>query len=281
MSLLFQKKELADLMQSFYLLTGIKIVMFDKEYNEVISYPSDRMTFCMYMRQNKEFDDKCRLCDYEYCKKCNETKSLHIYKCHAGLTEAIMPITKNSRIIGYMIFGQIHDNKNRVDFEKDMKALASFYEINEDLEKSIKKIKYKNQSQIFSAATILKACVEYIQIKEIVYSPDRLFISKIEKFIDEHIDEEISVERLCEKFNIKRTYLYEVMSTHINGGIASFIRKKRLDRARFLLETTDMKISDISNAVGFSDYNYFLRVFKREFKLSAKAYRNKYLLSLD
>ena len=123
MSLLFQEKELSELMQSFYLLTGIKIVLFDKDYNEVISYPSDRMTFCMHMRQNKEFDTQCRICDNEYCRKCNETKSLHIYKCHAGLTEAIMPITKNNKIIGYMIFGQIHDNKNKALFEENMKAL--------------------------------------------------------------------------------------------------------------------------------------------------------------
>ena len=270
MSLFFQEKELSELMQSFYLLTGIKIVLFDKDYNEVISYPSDRITFCMHMRQNENFDKQCRICDNDYCHKCAETKSLHIYKCHAGLTEAIMPIMKNNRIIGYMIFGQIHDNKNKSKFENDMKKLITQYGIKTDLEKSIKKIKYKNQSQIFAAATILKACVEYIQIKEIVRFSEKLMITTIEKFIDDHIDEELTVNRLCEEFKIKRTRLYELMSTYIDGGIASFIKTKRLSKAKELLLTTDMSVAEIAYSVGFSDYNYFLRTFKGAYGISPK-----------
>ena len=104
-----------------------------------MSYPSDRITFCMHMRQNKDFDRQCRMCDNEYCRRCAETKSLHIYKCHAGLIEVVIPITKNNRIIGYMIFGQIHDNKNKSQFENNMKILVSQYGIKDDLEKSIKK----------------------------------------------------------------------------------------------------------------------------------------------
>lgn len=270
MSLFFQEKELSELMQSFYLLTGIKIVLFDKDYNEVMSCPSDRITFCMHMRQNEDFDRRCRICDNEYCRKCAQTKSLHIYKCHAGLIEVVIPITKNNRIMGYMIFGQIHDNKNKLEFENNMKRLVNQYGIKSDLGKSIKKIRYKNQTQILAAATILKACVEYIQIKELVRLPEKFLITNIEHFIDEHIDEELTVNRLCDEFNIKRTRLYELMSSHIDGGIAAFIKTKRLSKAKELLQTTDMSIAEIADSVGFSDYNYFLRTFKKHFGISPK-----------
>jgi len=63
------------------------------------------------------------------------------------------------------------------------------------------------------------------------------------------------------------------MQQYTSGGVANFIRKKRLEKAKLLIKTTEMKIPEISNAVGFSDYNYFLRVFKKQFGISPKKYR--------
>ena len=129
MTLLFQDKELMELMQDFYVLTGIKIVLFDENYTELISYPLDKITFCMHMLENPQINEKCRACDEDACKRCSETKSLHIYKCHAGLTEAAAPIKENDRIIGYMMFGQVTDNKNREKLAEQMHSLCIQYVI--------------------------------------------------------------------------------------------------------------------------------------------------------
>lgn len=272
MTLLFQDKELMELMQDFYVLTGIKIVLFDENYTELISYPLDKKTFCMHMRENPQFNEKCRACDEDACKRCSETKSLHIYKCHAGLTEAAAPIKENDRIIGYMMFGQVTDNKNREKLAEQMHSLCIQYGIDKNLDKSIKKIKYKNNKQILAAAKILDAFTEYILLKEMVRLSGKQLIKGIENYIDSHLSEEISIEMLCSDFNISRTKLYEIMKQYTGGGIAKHIKKKRLEKAKLLLKTTDLKISDISSAVGFSDYNYFLRVFKKAFGVSPKKY---------
>lgn len=270
MTLLFHDKELMELMQDFYVLTGIKIVLFDENYTELISYPLDKKTFCMHMRENTDFDTQCRLCDERACKKCSMTKSLEIYKCHAGLTEAVAPITENGKIIGYMMFGQVTENKNREAFIGQMNGLRDKFNIDTDLTKSIQKIKYKSRKQILAAGKILDAFTEYILLKEMVHLSGEQLIKEIENFIDSHISEDITVEMLCREYNIGRTKLYEIMKQYTSGGIASFIKRKRLEKAKNLLKSTEMKISEVSSAVGFSDYNYFLRVFKKEFGISPK-----------
>lgn len=272
MTLLFQDKVLTELMQDFYTLTGIKIVLFDESYAELMSYPLDKKTFCMHMRENEKFNEKCRICDEEAFCKCNLTKELEIYKCHAGLIEAVAPITENGKIIGYMMFGQVTDNKDREGFVKQMKRVCREYKIEKDLDKSIRKIKYKNNKQILAAAKILDAFTEYILLKEMVQLSGRELIDKIENFIDNHMNEEITVERLCDEFNIKRTKLYEIMKQYTSGGVATFIKNRRLKKAKILIKATDLKIAEISYAVGFSDYNYFLRVFKKEFGISPKKF---------
>lgn len=272
MTLLFHDKELMELMQDFYVLTGIKIVMFDENYTELISYPLDKKTFCMHMRESEEFDTHCRHCDEQACKKCSISKSLEIYTCHAGLTEAVAPIKENGKIIGYMMFGQVTENKSREAFTKQMNELRTKFGINTDLARSIQKIKYKSRKQILAAGKILDAFTEYILLKEMVQLSGEQLIKDIERYIENHISEDIPVERLCREYNIGRTRLYETIKQYTSGGIASFIRRKRLEKAKHLLKSTEMKISEISSAVGFSDYNYFLRVFKKEFGISPKKF---------
>lgn len=273
MTLLFQDKELMELMQNFYVLTGIKIALFDQNFDELISYPLDKKTFCMHMRENEEFRNKCLASNKQACLNCNKTGSLQIYKCHIGLIEAVAPIKENGRIIGYMMFGQVSDSKYRDAMFQNMIDICDNYNIDKDLSKSIRKIKYRNNKQILAAAKILDVFTEYILLKEMVQLSGKQLIDSIESYIDDHINEEITIEKLCTEFNIKRTRLYNIMQQYTSGGIANFIKKKRLEKAKFLIRTTDMKIPEISDAIGFSDYNYFLRVFKKEFGISPKKYR--------
>ena len=275
MSLLFHDKNLMELMEDFYILTGIKIVLFDKDFNEVASYPQSKESFCSVMRKNIYFDEKCRECDKISLLKCTKEHPISIYKCHAGLIEATALVKENGKIIGYLMFGQITDNKDRTEFTASMKNLCTTYSITENLDNLIKKIKYRNNRQIQAAAKIMDACTGYIQLKEMLRSSEKSQVKNIEKYIDSHLDEDISVKRLCTEFQISRTQLYNLMGEHGYGKIANFIRDKRLQKAKHLLKTTDMTVSEISNAVGFSDYNYFLRVFKNIYGISPKQFSKK------
>lgn len=272
MSLLFHDKNLMELMEDFYVLTGIKIVLFDKDFNEVASYPQNKDSFCSVMRKNKCFDEKCRECDRISLLKCTRENPINVYKCHAGLIEVTALVMENSRIIGYLMFGQITDNKNREEFTSAMVKLCEEYDVKEDLFHQIQKIKYRNKRQILAAAKIMDACTGYIQLKEMVHPSEKHLFETIEKYIDKHIQEDISISKLCNEFHVSRTQLYNILSKYMNGGIASFIKNKRLEKAKHLLKTSDMSIAKISDAVGFADYNYFLRVFKKKFGVSPKSF---------
>lgn len=280
MSLLFQDSELIALMQDFYVLTGMRIILFDESYNEIASYPPYEETFCALLRKNREFDKKCRECDRISFDRCKKSQKLDIYKCHAGLIDATAPITEGERIIGYMMFGQITDDRDRESFREKMASLCSRYGVTEAADDRIRSIKYKSGRQILAASRILDALTVYVRLREIVTPSGKQLIDDIERFVDEHISEEIDIERLCREYSISRTRLYDQTRKYINGGLAAFIKKKRLEHAKKLLKTTDMSVAEVSDAVGFSDYNYFLRVFKGEYgispgKLSRKNKRNR------
>lgn len=272
MSLLIYDRELSELLEDFYILTGMQIGIFDRDCNEVMSYPKDEKHFCAYMRKNKEFDALCRESDMEACKKCRKTKGLIKYKCHAGLTEAAAPIAENDRIIGYMIFGQVTESKSKSEFAAQMEEICQKYYPGEDMKNKIKKIKYRGNKQILAAAKILDALTEYVRLREIIRPSGEQLIDRMEDFVEEHISEEITIERLCREFGVSRTRLYEITAPYISGTIGEFIRRKRLSYAKKLLKNTDLSIDRVAEEVGFGDYNYFLRVFKKEYGISPKKY---------
>ena len=274
MQSLLYNQELEEILENFYTLTGILVILYDSTQNVIVSCPKYKKkgTFCMTMKENKEFKRKCHACDAVAFEKAEKTKKLVMYTCHAKLTEAVAPILKNDRIIGYIMFGQIAETDNKELFMQELKELCDAYETNANITNLIRKIKFRSKKQINSAAKILEACVSYIQYKEMVYLPQKKLIDTVEEYIDERISDVVTVEDLCREFNISRTNLYEQMRQQFSGGVATFIRQKKLNYAKHLLNSTNMSISDVADAAGFSDYNYFLRLFKSAFGISPKQF---------
>ena len=47
----FYNNDLPELMENFYTLTGIRIVLFDSEFNEILSFPSNEVSFCSLLQK--------------------------------------------------------------------------------------------------------------------------------------------------------------------------------------------------------------------------------------
>ena len=280
MALILYNHDLLELMEHFYILTGIRIALFDENYTEIASYPNNSKTFCSHMRKIPKFNELCCKSDAAAFKKCRKSQQLTMYKCHAGLIEATAPLTDNGVVFGYVMLGQITDNKNKTDFNMHMQKLCAEYGCNSAILEKIN-IKYKSEKQILAASKILEACTNYILLKRMVKPSKERLLLQIEKYIDAHLGDIITVAGLCKEFAISRTQLYELMGRQLSGGIASFIKFKRLKAAKDMLHLTSLSITEIAAKVGFNDYNYFLRVFKKEFGISPIKFRKEMLNNSD
>ncbi len=273
MSLLYHDAELMELMKDFYSISGIRIVLFDENFEELVAYPKGEHSFCHCMRKNPEFLERCRESDRCAFENCRRTNKLHISKCHAGLIEASVPMVSEGRIIGYMMLGRITDKKDKIELIGAIKTHCKDFRIDREDEERIKKIKYRSEKQIHSAAKILEVCCEYVRLREFVHPSGKQLIDTLERYVDMHIREDISVERICRELDISRTRLYETLRPHLNSGIAAYVKHRRLEYAKELLKSTDMSVPEISDACGFADYNYFLRSFKQKYGMSTKQFR--------
>ncbi len=274
MALNFDNSQLESLMKSFYTLSGIRFVLFDSDFHEIMSYPQQNCDFCKLMKGCPKTRRKCNYADRHYIQECEKRNSLIIYKCHAGLVEAVMPLHENEKIIGYLMFGQITDNPDKSILYNKTALWKEKYNFDTDtLKKGIENIPYRTEDEIHSAAKIMEACTSYIIYKELITPENNKIFEGAKAYIEEHLHEDISIDALCKELNVGRTKLYEIFKTELKMGISKYILRRRLHKAKKLLKTTDYPISKIAHSVGFSDYNYFSRVYKKTYGKPPKNYR--------
>ena len=242
-------KELENLMKNFYVLTGIRIVLFDTNGNNIYSYPGYDCQYCQRMKAKPDTCKLCRLSDQASFAKCREKGELIIYHCHAGLIEATAPLIDHGTVIGYMMFGQIADRKNEAH------------------------IPVKTSEQIEAAAKIMEACTFYVIFKDAVRVSRDNFIANMDQYLRDHLSCDLSVQNITKELGISKTKLYNTCNLYYGHSIAQHIRLLRIEEAKRLLTTTDYTVSEISDMVGFEDYNYFCRVFKSIVGMPAKKYR--------
>lgn len=258
---------LHQVMRDFYTLTNMRIVILDAEFHELLAYPQEREGFCALLRKSSDSEIACHASDQSGCLKCARSASPVIYRCHAGLTEVVVPIVDKDGVLAYAMFGQI------ILREKCETTKAKLKNAHQELTEEIERIPVKSDQELSAAATILQAITSYVMTNRWVVPGKSEFIRQLDRYIEEHLSQSISVNDICTAFHLGRTKLYEISEDYLGCGLAEYIRKQRIFHAQRLLLQTELLVTDIAYAVGFTDYNHFSRIFKQITGISARAYR--------
>lgn len=267
-------KKLEKLIESFYNLTHIKVAVYDADFDEILAYPKRDAELCEMVKKNKSSCFECDKSTHRLCAKCALKQTVMVEKCHAGLTEVLAPLSDGVSIIGYIMFGQITNEKNREIFEKNVLERCKKYNLpKDDVLEALSKIQYFSDKEIEDVSKILNALAVYIAYEKIVYSDEMSMVHEVIRYIRGNLGEDLSVATLCKKFFLSKTEMYKITKSYMPDGVASFVKNERIKKASDMLMHTDKPVWKIAEEVGFSDVDYFLRVFKREKGISAAKYR--------
>lgn len=100
-------------------------------------------------------------------------------------------------------------------------------------------------------------------------------VSQAIGYIEQFIAEELSVTSIAEHFFITPNYFSRLFKRIMGEGCNEYIVKKRIEKAKLLLETTNIKAGKIAIMVGYHDTNYFSLAFKKHTGMSPTAYREE------
>ncbi len=110
---------------------------------------------------------------------------------------------------------------------------------------------------------------------DVNFSIEQAFLQKVLDIIAANYqDEHFALPQLCSKIGMSRSQLFRKMKALTDSSPSQFIRTYRLERAKQLLQSSDLSISEVSWQVGFKDPSHFSKSYQDQFGFTPSATRN-------
>ena len=101
-------------------------------------------------------------------------------------------------------------------------------------------------------------------------------VARIHRYIEDHVDEDISLTQLSELVDLNSAYLSRMYREATGQVLRDTIMAVKISKERELLCDPCIRIQDVARAVGMGSAGYFSKFFKRNVGMSPQEYREKY-----
>lgn len=98
-------------------------------------------------------------------------------------------------------------------------------------------------------------------------------IDKINQYVKEHYQEDIDRRVIAAEFFLAPEYLSKMYKKQTGKSLTDYIGEYRIEQAKILLKKGELRIGDVSEAVGFKNFTYFSTMFKKYTGVSPNQYR--------
>lgn len=116
--------------------------------------------------------------------------------------------------------------------------------------------------------------------KEEGYLSEKKQIKQMLNFVYEHYREGISLQIMAEKFGLRETYISSLIKKQTGKGFSEHLTDIRIRKAKELLQATNDSIESIAQQVGYGDYYYFCKVYKKVTGMTPASYSVNFLHKL-
>lgn len=106
-------------------------------------------------------------------------------------------------------------------------------------------------------------------------------IELAKQWILEHLSENLTIDRIANQVYMNTTYFSEYFKRKTGETVLDYVTKKRMEKALCLLQTTAMKVYEVTEAIGYTDTKYFSKLFKKHYGKLPSQIRNHELKDIE
>lgn len=111
------------------------------------------------------------------------------------------------------------------------------------------------------------------QIKELRKVKGKDMIEEAKNYIEQNLAKEVSLEEVADMLGLNPSYFSQYFKLKTNETFIQFRIKRRMEKAKRLLEIPHYRITDISHEIGYADHPHFTKTFKKFVGVSPSEYR--------
>ena len=161
---------------------------------------------------------------------------------------------------------------NRSDNPKDYEKHA-YYKSYQELNKTV------NAAVFFETQGIMLQLISRFLTSRQFKSktPDRIPSKILEamRYIQVNLNENLTVNHLADRANVHQDYFSRLFLKYVGQRPLKYVHEKRIERAQYLIATTDLSYTEITEKVGFENLSHFSKMFKKVTSLTPGEYKKK------
>ena len=138
----------------------------------------------------------------------------------------------------------------------------------ESADKSVRSVSHNRQERIVAIFLYL-----YHQLLDHSVDRENEHIKKIKKYVLKHICEDVSLDEIASEVHLVPRYVCTLFKRETGMTITEYMVGEKIELAKRLIIMRRQTLTEIAETCGFSDYNYFSRVFKRIVGMTPGEYR--------
>lgn len=254
-------REMDELMRRLRRLFDIRITFFDIQAHELQYFQAKPMSpFCTALRRNRAAHAACVACDRLHLAEAKRIRDVHIYHCHSGLIEGMVPLyDRRNLYLGAIVFGQLCDGAHPVPVLSP--ALKRLYE----------KLPAYTVEQAQDIGHLLKCVSESIIAHELIRYRNKPWAEKMEEYIEAHLGEKITADRLAGTIGRSVSFVAHHFPGEFGLTPRQHILKRRMEEAKNMVEH-GQSVQATAERLGFYDAFHFSKTFKRFWKKPPSAF---------
>jgi AraC-like DNA-binding protein len=136
------------------------------------------------------------------------------------------------------------------------------------LEELKKTVKQKNtKAEIYNSCLITEVLTQILlagcniaKNEHLLFAPE--YIKGMTDYLDKHFNEPVTLDLLCHNFAISKFHLSREFKRHTGISFKEYLINLRITRAKELLKSTDLPISQIAENIGIENVTHFINLFK-------------------
>jgi two-component system response regulator YesN len=98
-------------------------------------------------------------------------------------------------------------------------------------------------------------------------------LKEILNYINENFEKKIQLFAIAKMFFINPNYLSQLFKTNLNTSFTDYVTNLKIEKAKQLIENSDLTMCEISEQVGYDDYFHFSKVFKKKMDVSPSSFK--------
>ena len=100
------------------------------------------------------------------------------------------------------------------------------------------------------------------------YSTHNQHVISTLRYINDHITDPLSLNDVCREVHLSKEYTSRIFKKEMNMTVTDYIIRQKLALAKDMLASDDLSLRDIAERIGYREYNYFSRLFKKHYGVS-------------